>query len=549
MIRVELAIPGTFVEETPLGTWAVSAANGSRVRQELSKASFLALEEGLQVDRLGALCDDGTLAYVPVAGTRFWLYRTINATRELYFRQDGCGNWVVTDHFRNMLAGIPRRERELGENAMLDHFLVLFPLGESTLERNVRRVTPGETRFVDAVSGEEVSRQAERLVGDPAGRRSVEEATEALEEVLRAALAEQGPDDCTMFSGGVDSTLVHLFRPKGSAALTVTVDTPEFAFEVEYAREAARLLGAKWFHVPFREEEYLELFVETIETLGQPVHPSLQPVFMNRAFREPFRVFWMGDGADTLFGHPQLRRILQGEVGPSLQKLLEKPPDSLEGYGALSNTGPDLAVVRGLFGEGPVMRRIEARMAYILERGAVRPGSRLEEHVAMDSLVETFCSTLPAITCKRENAAVFGGETREPFFSRAALRLAGSIPTGQRFFHGGESKPVPKALLRKLMPEYPFYGKKGGSDIPRTRFCQSGPFRDFFRGSDFPDLLPPGGREMLMDPQWDWSYLYLKAAAFSTWQDLVLRSDALERVPGTRILGFGEGAVFEEDGR
>ena len=548
MIKVELAIPGTFVEETSLGTWAVSAANASRLRQELARASFLALEDEQQVERLGALCDDGTLLYVPAGGKRFWLYRTINATRELYFRQDACGNWVVTDHFRNMLAGIPRRERELGENAMLDHFLILYPLGESTLVRKARRVTPGEVRFVDAVTGEEVSRQAEKFAPE-AAEMGVEEAPDALGEVLRAALADQGPDDCTLFSGGVDSTLVHLLRPKGSPALTVTVDTPEFAFEVEYAREAARLLGASWFHVPFREEEYLELFLETIETLGQPVHPSLQPVFMNRAFREPFRVFWIGDCADTLFGHPQLRRVLQGEVGPRLERQLEEPSDSLSGYGALSNTGPDLAVVSGLFGEGPVMRRIEARMGYVLGRGSIRPGSRLEEHAAMDSLVETFCSTLPAITCKRENAAAFGGQTREPFFSRAALRLAGSIPTGQRFFHGGESKPVPKALLRKLLPEYPFYGKKGGSDIPRTRFCQSGPFRDFFHGSDFPDLLPPGGREMLMDPQWDWSYLYLKAAAFSTWQDLVLRSDALQRVPGTRLLGFGEEGVFEEDGR
>ena len=61
MIKIELAIPGTFVAETPLGTWAVSAANASRLRQELSRPSFLALEEGLQVERLGALCDDGTL--------------------------------------------------------------------------------------------------------------------------------------------------------------------------------------------------------------------------------------------------------------------------------------------------------------------------------------------------------------------------------------------------------------------------------------------------------------------------------------------------------
>lgn len=113
--------------------------------------------------------------------------------------------------------------------------------------------------------------------------------------------------------------------------------------------------------------------------------------------------------------------------------------------------------------------------------------------------------------------------------------MASAIPPGKRFFHNGESKPVPKALLRKLFPEYPFYGRKGGSDVPRTRFCQAGPFRDFFRESALPDLLPSPGRPLLLDPQWDWSYMTLGAAAFSTWQEKVLKSPMLGRLPGTRV--------------
>ena len=156
----------------------------------------------------------------------------------------------------------------------------------------------------------------------------------------------------------------------------------------------------------------------------------------------------------------------------------------------------------------------------------------------MDSLVQFLTRTTSTASKKRQSAAAFGSQTREPFCSRSILRIASAIPPGKRFFHNGESKPVPKALLRKLFPEYPFYGKKGGSDIPRTRFCQSGPFRDFFRESAFPDLLPPRGKELLLDPQRDWSYMTLAAAAFSTWQEKVLKAHWIERVPGTRVFSL-----------
>lgn len=539
MIRVELADPGAFRAETHRGSWFVSAANPKRVKAELERPAFLALDERDQVGRLGAVCDDGTLLYVPERGDRFWLYRTINATREFYFRRDAGGNWVLADHFRNILAGIPRPERKLAENALLDQFLFLFPLADSTLAREVRRMTPGEIRFVETATGRESSRQAEKIAPEPVDM-EVDEAVTALEKALGAAFADQGQDDCTLFSGGIDSTLVHLFRPRGSAALTVTIDTPEFAFEVEYAKETARLLDAEWLHVSLCEEGYLQVFQEAVENLGQPVHPGFQPVFMFKAYQSPFRVFWIGDCSDTLFGHPQMRKIFRGEIDARRESLLAEPSDSPRGHGALSNTGPDFRVVRDLFGEKPVSGRIEARLAYVLERGAIRPGANREEHLQVDSLVELFCNTSPAICGKREAAAAFGRETREPFLSRAVLRLANSIPAGRRFFHGGESKPVPKALLRKMLPDYPFYGKKGGSDIPRTRFCQAGPFRDFFRNSALPDFLPSGCEEMLLDPQWDWSYLFLNAAAFSVWQERVLKAEKLERVSGTRVFELGK---------
>jgi len=549
VIRVELADPGSFRAETPRGSWFISAANPDRLKAELEKSAFLAFGEREQVERLGALCDDGTLLYVPACGPPIRLYRTINATRELYFRRDEQGNWFFGDQFRNMLASVPADERQPDGNALLDFLLFIYPAGNATLLRGIRRLVPGESRILDAKTGEERSSQAETYPCEPV-EMGLEEAATALEEALRLALGEPAGDDCFLFSGGVDSTLALLFRPAGKA-LTVGIDTPEFAFEEEYARETARLLGSNWSFIPLKEKDYRQHFEETIVNLGQPVHPNFQAVLLNRAFQEPFGVFWGADASDTLFGHPQTRKILDPESRKPYEALLAEPIDSPRGYGALSNTSPDFRFVRDLFGEEAVSGRIEARLSQVLGSAKVRPGSRIEEHVQVDSLVEFLTSTTCVACCKRQAAAAFGREIREPFCSRSILRIASAIPPGKRFFHEGESKPVPKALLRKLFPEYPFFGRKGGSDIPRTRFCQSGPFKDFFRESAFPDFLPPPGRALLLDPQWDWSYMTLAAAAFSTWQEKVLKEGRLGPVPGTRVFRLempGESATAEERG-
>ncbi|MFA0889865.1 MAG: asparagine synthase-related protein [Synergistales bacterium] len=541
MITVELTDPGAFCARTPLGSWFVSAENPGRLKEELEKPSFLALSEKRRMERLGALADDGTLLHVPSDGSPLELYRTINATRELYFRRDEQGNWLFGDHFRNMTASVPAESRRPGENALLDFLLYVFPEGNSTLLRGIRRLVPGELRSLDFRTGEERSRQAENIPCESA-ELGLAEAVAALEETLRATFGEPAGNECVLFSGGVDSTLALLFRPAGTTALTIGIDTPEFAFEMEYARQTARLLGSAWSFIPLGEADYRKHFEETIVNLGQPVHPNFQAVFLNRAFQESFGVFWGADASDTLFGHPHTRQILEPENRKCHETPLAESFDSPRGYGALSNTTPDFRIVRDLFGEKAVSCRIEARFSRVLESVKIRPGSGVEEHVQMDSLVEFLTRTTSTASLKRQAAAVFGRQSREPFCSRGVLRIASAIPPGKRFLHDGEFKPVPKALLRKLLPAYPFYGRKGGSDIPRTRFCQSGPFKGFFSESALPDLLPARGRDLLLNPQWDWSYMTLSAAAFSTWQEKVLKAHRIERVPGTRVFTPGESA-------
>ncbi len=537
MIRVEFADPGMVHIETASGDWFIAAENAGRLESELGKPAFLALEGKDQVERLGGLADGGVLVFVPNGKSPAWFYRTINSTRELYFHQDDEGNWFFSDHFRNILASVPAGERRVEENALLDHLLFQYPAEASTRVRGVRRLAAGEILCVDTGNGKTVCRLAEKT---PCVSREpgFEGAVSALEEALGSILEGSLLEECTLFSGGVDSALIQAFRPPGSKALSVLIDSPEFAFESEFAGEAARLLDAGWSHVSLKEEDYRGLFEECVEKAGQPVNLNFQPVFLYRAFQAPFKKFWLGDGSDTLFGHSQNSRILAFPGKEQFAESLAEPFDSPRGYAAIADLSPDAGVIRDLFGEEAVASRVSARLAHFIKRVSPCPGSREEQHAAMTSLVEFLGRTGEATSRKRQTATLFGREARTPFFSREILGLATSIPANRRFILEGEVKPIPKAVLRKKAPGYPFFGKKGGSDVPRTRYCQAGPFRDFFRDTILPEFLPSPGKALVENPEREWSFLTLAAASFSVWQERVLKAQTLERVPGTRVFEF-----------
>ena len=539
MISVELADPGAIRVKAFSGDWFIAAENAAALGEEYEKPSFSGLEPERQVERLGNLADGGVLAFVPRGKGPIWLYRTINSTRELYFRKDGKGNLVFSDHFRNILASVPRRERRVEENALLDHLLFQYPVGASTRVQGIRRLAAGEIRAVDPGCEMEFSRQAERISANPS-KLGIEKAASILGEMLETRLAHSGSGECVLFSGGVDSSLLQAFRPPGSMVLSVSIDSPEFAFESEFATRTACLLDAGWSTVSLREEDYLALFEETIEKTGQPSNLNLQPVFLYTAFQSPFGLFWAGDGANTLFVHSQTARILDSRGKEQFAEQRAEPCDSPRGYAALADLSPDFGFIRSLFGEERVFSRSSARLAHFRERVCIHPGNPEEEHAEMTSLIEFLGRTGEASSRKRQAGDLFGRETRTPFFSRDILGLATSVPARHRFLHEGEVKPIPKALLRGKVPGYPFFGKKGGSDVPRTRFCQEGPFRDFFRDRVPPEFFPSRGKPMIENPEREWSFLTLSAAAFSVWQERVLKAEKLERVPGTRVFRLGE---------
>ena len=80
-----------------------------------------------------------------------------------------------------------------------------------------------------------------------------------------------------LVSGGIDSTLMqllineHISAPEQPKSFSYIMETPEFEYEVDYAKQAIRLLGTDHAFVTTTPEVYPELLIETTETLGFPI--------------------------------------------------------------------------------------------------------------------------------------------------------------------------------------------------------------------------------------------------------------------------------------
>ena len=109
-----------------------------------------------------------------------------------------------------------------------------------------------------------------------------------------------------------------------------------------------------------------------------------------------------------------------------------------------------------------------------------------------------------------------------------------SMPMPGRILKDGVVKHVAKSLLARRLPGYPVNTRKGGSDVPRTRFLQEGPLKDIFLEEKLPRLWPGEFAEILLRPQRESSFLALNALGYALWQNHVLENPDIKPVPGTR---------------
>jgi asparagine synthase (glutamine-hydrolysing) len=553
-ILLTFANPGARVVRREHALWIASGLDEQAVTSLGPEGDSRSGVEAALCRRYG----DASIVRVDLSrGTaaRIAAWKGLTAGYDVFYRAGPGRQVVVADHFRNILSEVPVAERAPADEVLCDHFLFRTVPGENTLCRSVKRLGRGETLLIDLRSGSLRKERFDHVEGVPRpGRLSdyLARIDAALESVLEPCRGT--PDAATLFSGGVDSTLIQTYL--GSSVPAICYELPFYAegFEAPYARRAADLLGIELEQHGVDLADYLKLLEGAIDAAAMPP-PHLQLALYQSLMGLNRKWLIVGEQADALFGI-ELRRArlaapFASAAGCAVLKVaaslpsgrahrlrrirdaagrLAQPPYSLDGYGALFGTYTDWPLLEAMFGQRQVRERLQARLdvACALQQTAA-PRSRFYRHVELAQMVDYLCEDI--MMCFRHLAHAFGRTLTSPFTTRALLDTALSIPAEHRYLSRLESKHLLKRLLQRRLPAYPVNQQKGYMHLPFADMYRHGPLSPVWRHYAVPDIFEGEHRDRLIETptQMTWN-----AITLAIWQDRVQKNPNLQAVPGSR---------------
>jgi asparagine synthase (glutamine-hydrolysing) len=343
------------------------------------------------------------------------------------------------------------------------------------------------------------------------------EAVDALEEVLRSAVARQAVADVPLgafLSGGVDSsTIVALMQAQSRRSVkTFTVGFEEAGFdEAPHARRVAQHLGTDHHEIVVTSADARSVIPQLPSLYDEPFADSSQiPTHLvAQCARTRVTVALSGDGGDELFcGYTRYlwaRRVWAGVgwLSPSLRRaigaLIYVMPDVLWNVSGKMLPSADRVVRLGDKAQRLAHRLQTARNIDDLYRslvtewppdarlvhGADRVTIRLDDNLGGVVDAENRMMAWDALTylqddilTKVDRAAMgVSLETRVPFLDDRVFQLAWQLPLHMKL-RGGQSKWALRQVLYRYVPRELIERPKAGFGIPVGEWFR-GPLRDW----------------------------------------------------------------------
>jgi asparagine synthetase B (glutamine-hydrolysing) len=488
---------------------------------------------------------------------QFTIWKGLTSGYEFFYTKRPSGDVIIADHFRNLLVQLPLADRTISEGAIADHFLFRTVPGTESHCQDVSRVALGECLEFNLNKGSICRHQFDRVDVESEKASSedyVDWADTALKAVIEPLKSET--EVASLFSGGVDSTLIHTYLGNSNPAVYVQSSSTAEGFEAQYATQAINLLGVRLECKKFDTSSFLD------DLAGSIRRSALPPMFFNSttyqaAWKTPYRKMVTGLHADILYGHGSVSTRLASPfasvignlilraaspilnmsprlnaIQPAAQKLRQHPLDPF-GFAGQDSIRSDLGTVMRALGPDLVKARLERRLEYTLERTPQPSASlgRFYQHLELAHSVGSFCED--ALMRMRHAASVYGTAVAGPFFSKSLLSAAARVPPQDRYLKGLQGKYLLKQLLINRLPAYPVNQRKGQSTLPFEEFYATGPLSHVWERYEMPEWfreIGPDGKERLSQG------VAQSAVAWAVWRNEVLRSPDLQPVPGVQIV-------------
>ena len=320
-----------------------------------------------------------------------------------------------------------------------------------------------------------------------------------------------------------------------------SVDSPGFAYEVEYAGQAVDRLSTDHEFIEVSAGDYRDSLVAAVQLLGQPLPDDVRPCFLaltgEIAGRHPqLGMFFHGQIADGLHGVGSSLEVVQGDKyrrwpTPILDLLgsLLKPVSHSKSYGArhaarVLRTRKDLKSPEqflnavGLYTNWDTVLDCfsmdQISQAFTMKRV-------LGYHYLDTQLLVEQLNVLDLVTDGIDPACVvnqfglfYGKQLVFPYSDQSIVERTFAFDPRQRYTHGHRAKPVLKAALESRLPGSVTSQPKGWSGMGEAtlfKWMRDGELADLVQDIDRPGFMKRSEFEKKINqPDWfTWNLLTL----------------------------------------
>jgi len=545
------------------GTWFLLGAGRAN---EAAVGTLTSSEDGEQFCRRH---NDALVVFVEQTNgnaERLHAWKGVFATSELFFSVRPNGDVVLSDHFLNVLAALPTRDRAPDERGLTAHYLFRKPIGRLSYSAAITRLSHAEHLRIDLRTGDAKWSLFDRIAAD-AEARSPAEYVAAVDGALARSFDNTPTDGSTaiMFSGGVDSTLLMTYVHDSARPITFVPDTPEFQPETSYAREAISLFGTQSHEIPIPESRFVDLLEATTDALGMPAFDDAVPYFADLILTQPDDAFIIGQGADSAFGMglkltrfaswfrwPGVRGVLNstaphvpGHLGYRLRQVapiatgFSKEPLDPDGYAGNTRYFGDTSLFQSLADPAVITEVKVDQLEYVtrrLERTA-DPKSTFLSHIELAHWMVVFGNP-PFL--ERQIAHSRGKRIIAPYVDSLVLSELARVPIDERYMQGPRAKWILKDLLGQRLPGYPVDQRKKATALPYERFYRHGPLTGIWDRYDVPELFSGKNRDALVAAP---STSTWNAITYAVWEQRVVNNPDLRPHPASQAASFVIGDV------
>ena len=502
---------------------------------------------GIQVDRIEG---DGVLLGFSKHHPVFYIYRNLLSASAIYYSMTE-DSFIAADNLGILSDFLPTPE--LNDDAVVQHFIYRQLNGRETYFKQINTLLVGElinfgasglkvglAKTLQAITQHESEQK-------PVTHETVEWFFNEFKQIVGLYLDGNLAASASMLSGGIDSSLVqaaintHVNGETRFPSLSFVIDSPGFAYEVDYAKEASQALNTNHTFVQLSPQSYVEGLVKCTQILGEPIPDDVRFCFYLLADHiknnnPNLKYLFHGGHADGLHGGSRGLRAVQGDRYRSwpasllsLAGTFLAPIAQSKSYGAkmaanVLKSANDTSSSENYLNSASVYTNWELVNKYFspeLIQSAFDKKRNLEFYYLDSPYMVEKVSTLGLITTgirqrslERTMGRFCNLEYVYPFGDEAIVKASYTFKPLERYVKNHQVKPILKGALVAQTKDIETKKPKGWSGYGMAELFESmreGELSEMVRGIERPGFMDRSDFEQsLNQPDWfTWNMLTL----------------------------------------